>query len=263
MNIRLGNASEAVGWFQKTRQIAGQRIQSFGDLIQESSIHDRLPMISDLKDFAQSPTEKKILEMSSGTMDYGRSLAFVESVARLVESSKSTPNARREIALPGSDIVARIQSSLTSTQAVVGFLNTQDELDILFITHDRLGWKKEDVSRRLITKEIGELYNSASSPLKVIDAKRETEELDPNRFLFETMLGPIVEVIKDKFELTIVTDGELCSVPFEMLRDKSGRRLVQDHVVNYELSLEDIAKKVSHYDPKRRAILFLGVEDND
>ncbi|GAG33467.1 unnamed protein product, partial [marine sediment metagenome] len=79
------------------------------------------------------------------------------------------------------------------------------------------------------------------------------------RVLYELLIKPMEEQIKDKKNLIIVPGGILTFVPFGTLIDENGQYLVEKHSISYIQSL-DIRKLIRKrkYDEDRKPLLAFG-----
>jgi len=97
-----------------------------------------------------------------------------------------------------------------------------------------------------------DIYGSRESPHKA-NAK------EIGRALYELLIKPMEEQIKDKKNLVIVPDGILTFVPFGTLVDGNGQHLVEKYSISYIQSL-DIRKLIREreYDENRKPLLAFG-----
>ena len=95
------------------------------------------------------------------------------------------------------------------------------------------------------TKSKGNMHNSSAREF--------------GRSLYELLIKPVEEVIKDKKNLIIVPDGILYFVPFGTLIDENGQYLVEKHSISYIQSL-DVRKLIRKrkYDKDRKPLLAFG-----
>ncbi|TWU34741.1 photosystem I assembly protein Ycf3 [Candidatus Brocadiaceae bacterium S225] len=106
----------------------------------------------------------------------------------------------------------------------------------------------------------GDIYGSRESPHKA-----NTKGI--GRALYELLIKPMEEQIKDKKNLVIIPDGIITFVPFGTLMDGNGQYLVEKYGISYIRSL-DIRKLIREreYDEDRKPLLAFGgavYEDSD
>ncbi len=116
--------------------------------------------------------------------------------------------------------VARVQELLGADEALVFFLSSQADTQIFAVTRERFVWKSIPVGTDAMAAKVTQLRQG----LDVNDLLRSIEAGKPVLFnlgvaydLYQTLLGPVDDVIKTKRHLLAVPTGALTALPFHIL----------------------------------------------
>jgi CHAT domain-containing protein len=63
--------------------------------------------------------------------------------------------------------------------------------------------------------------------------------------IYKIIIEPFYDVLKNKSELTLITDGELNGLPFEALKDAEGKYLIEKYAIGYLFSAKFLKSKDS------------------
>ncbi|HTY01821.1 MAG TPA: CHAT domain-containing protein, partial [Bacteroidota bacterium] len=262
INIALGSEDEALLSFERARGAAVQRMTTYAELSHQSLGREGEVSRTDFEAFSESLSQRFIPDMLSSSIDSGRSLEFVRYAARLSEAQARCVDLSHRQLASGPELLRIVQSHVRRSQAVIGYITSGEKLNVLCVTNDSFGWRQVPFDHINFAKAQSELdksiyghHNKSQGPL--------TSAAKPGfALLYHSLFDPIADVVKSKSEITFIPDGNLCSVPLEMLEDETGYALLKDHVVNYELSLSDYCSAASEVMPKRHALLFVGAADD-
>jgi len=177
-----------------------------------------------------------------------------------------------QIAITKRGITGEEISRQSFVQSSIGKYETQ--IKTLLINQRNLSNNKNDFNN--LINYYGSLLRE--SPLqdrrsRGADIYRPRESLhkanskEIGRALYELLIKPIEEQVKDKKKLIIISDGILTFVPFGTLIDENGQYLVEKYSISYIQSL-DIRKLIRKrkYEEDRKPLLAFGgaiYEDSD
>ena len=119
--------------------------------------------------------------------------------------------------------IARLQKSLGTDEAVLEYVLTDPASYCLAISRDHVGIFKL-ASRAQIGKQV-------DGVLAAVRKDRPSGESEAA--LYAMVVAPMESIISTKARLIVIPDGPLYSLPFEIIRPRSGRRLLESHVVTY------------------------------
>ncbi|MDP6923439.1 MAG: CHAT domain-containing tetratricopeptide repeat protein [Candidatus Scalindua sp.] len=171
-----------------------------------------------------------------------------------------------QIAIAKRGITGKEVSRKSFVQSSIGKYEAQ--IKTLLINLHKLSNNKNDFNN--IINYYGSLLSAP--PLQ----GRRGRETDTDRFsetkeiggaLYELLIKPIEEQVKDKKNLIIIPDGILAFVPFGTLIDEDGRYLVEKYNISYIQSV-DVRKLIRKrkYEEDRKPLLAFGgaiYEDSD
>jgi CHAT domain-containing protein/tetratricopeptide (TPR) repeat protein len=147
--------------------------------------------------------------------------------------------------LPAEDIIRSLESD---NEAIVQYFVTSEHQ--LFASVLKRG------GHDLIVMECPELEN------QVVELRSSLSEIDEQRFmkvssqLFGCILKPVVEKLGGINQLTIVTDGILGYVPFELLLDASENYLLEHFLIKYDLSSTLLAQRIQKEQPAGKLLAY-------
>jgi len=115
-------------------------------------------------------------------------------------------------------LVEDIQKELTNDQLIVSYFFTERWIYIHAITREDIVLKK--ISKK--DKNIKQLITQIRKTLKLVGMQEIPKfDLISSKKLYDVILGPVSNTLKDKNELIIIPHEELMSLPFEVLIDQS------------------------------------------
>ena len=125
-----------------------------------------------------------------------------------------------------------MQKMLKKDEAVLSYYYTGDQLICFYLTKEQLNFSSIPLPNHFfiaIAALRKELASTGGSDRKFID--------ELSQQLYQSLLMPVIEKIKDKRQLIIIPYNEICYVPFELLKDKgNGSILLNKFAVTYNYS---------------------------
>ena len=147
-------------------------------------------------------------------------LFSLEQRAIEIEAGQDPPWLRRAVQ-PIS--LARLQKALKGDEAFLEYVLTDPVSYCLAISREHV-----EVFRLAGRSQIGKQVDAVLAVLR-----KGGTEAGAEAALYATVIGPMASVVSSKGRLTIVPDGPLYQLPFEMLGPRPDQRLLASHVVTY------------------------------
>ncbi len=116
--------------------------------------------------------------------------------------------------------VARVQQLLGADEALVFFLSSEKASHVFAVTRETFEWRTIAVGTDAMAAKVTAMRQGVDVDdlLRSIDAgKPVLFDLGVAYDLYETLLGPVESVIKDKRHLLVVPTGALTALPFHLL----------------------------------------------
>ena len=190
-----------------------------------SGIYDELVKEKSKPDVQQNADKIKVLEqrMTVAKKNYH---SFVDSIVHtpgnIAQNFSSNIN---------PDDLEHARLRLPDDVAVIEFLNTPGQLIIFVATKTKLSAKVIDISKDDMDKFISQFYNEIILRKDLATVKKNSEQL------YNLLIAPIWDEIKDKTKLAMVPTGKLFKVPFQALgktqADNSFRYMIEDFSIYY------------------------------
>ena len=156
--------------------------------------------------------------------------------------------AEKKYGLRPSSVNEIISSLDTDREAIVQYFVTGDNQ--LFASILKKGGHELVVTNCAdLGRHVEELRNSLSA----ID---EQGFVDASRQLYNCIIKPFAKKLEGIDQLTIVTDGILGYVPFELLPDSSGTYLMEHFLIKYDLSSTLLARRAIHVKPGAKLLAY-------
>ena len=147
-------------------------------------------------------------------------LLSLEQRAIEIEAGQDPPWLRRAVQ-PIS--LTRLQKALKGDEAFLEYVLTDPVSYCLAISREHV-----EVFRLAGRSQIGKQVDAVLAALR-----KGGTEAGAEAALYATVVGPMASVVSSKGRLTIVPDGPLYQLPFEMLGPRPDQRLLASHVVTY------------------------------
>jgi CHAT domain-containing protein len=147
-------------------------------------------------------------------------LFSLEQRAIEIEAGQDPPWLRRAVQ-PIS--LTRLQKALKGDEAFLEYVLTDPVSYCLAISREHV-----EVFRLAGRSQIGKQVDAVLAALR-----KGGTEAGAEATLYATVVGPMAGVVSSKGRLTIVPDGPLYQLPFEMLGPRPDQRLLASHVVTY------------------------------
>ena len=148
--------------------------------------------------------------------------------------------------------IADLQKIIPSNGAVLSYHVSQAEIIYFVITRNDFSFFKSAVKPDFFNS-INELYHLAG--------ERERNNLSRikalSQELYKKLIEPAGEAIENKKQLVIIPDNTLNFLPFELLMDDNGNRLLNNHTVIYNYSCRILRK--SNHDLLNKNMTRLGM----
>ena len=130
------------------------------------------------------------------------------------------------------DSVENAQDLLDTKEAAIYFLPTQEYLFTFILTKEDFSILTVDISMDNINLFINQLLKG----IKVLNWN-----IEHSKILYEILIEPITDIIKDKETLCIIPEGKLNYVPFQaLLNSKRQKYLIEDYAIYYSPSLSSL-----------------------
>ena len=130
------------------------------------------------------------------------------------------------------DSVENAQDLLDTKEAAIYFLPTQEYLFTFILTKEDFSILTVDISMDNINLSINQLLNG----IKVLNWN-----IEHSKILYEILIEPITDIIKDKETLCIIPEGKLNYIPFQaLLNSKRQKYLIEDYAIYYSPSLSSL-----------------------
>ena len=130
------------------------------------------------------------------------------------------------------DSVENAQDLLDTKEAAIYFLPTHEYLFTFILT-------KEDFSILTVDISMDNIHLSINQLLKGI--KILNWNIEHSKILYEILIEPITDIIKDKETLCIIPEGKLNYIPFQaLLNSKRQKYLIEDYAIYYSPSLSSL-----------------------
>ena len=148
-------------------------------------------------------------------------LLSLEQRAIEIEAGQDPPWLRR--AVQPISARTRLQKALKGDEAFLEYVLTDPVSYCLAISREHV-----EVFRLAGRSQIGKQVEAVLAALR-----KGGTEAGAEAALYATVVGPMASVVSSKGRLTIVPDGPLYQLPFEMLGPRPDQRLLASHVVTY------------------------------
>ena len=130
------------------------------------------------------------------------------------------------------DSVENAQDLLDTKEAAIYFLPTHEYLFTFILTKEDFSILTVDISMDNINLSINQLLNG----IKVLNWN-----IEHSKILYEILIEPITDIIKDKETLCIIPEGKLNYIPFQaLLNSKRQKYLIEDYAIYYSPSLSSL-----------------------
>ena len=130
------------------------------------------------------------------------------------------------------DSVENAQDLLDTKEAAIYFLPTHEDLFTFILTKEDFSILTVDISMNNINLSINQLLKG----IKVLNWN-----LEHSKILYEILIDPITDIIKDKETLCIIPEGKLNYIPFQaLLNSKRQKYLIEDYAIYYSPSLSSL-----------------------
>lgn len=146
--------------------------------------------------------------------------------------------AEQKYGLRPSSVEEIISSLDTDREAIVQYFVTGDNQ--LFASIIKKG------GHELVVTQCAELEGYVEELRNSLSAIDEQDFMNASKQLYECIFKPFSEKLEGIDQLTIVTDGILGYVPFELLHDSSGTYLMERFLIKYDLSSTLLARRITH-----------------
>jgi CHAT domain-containing protein len=128
------------------------------------------------------------------------------------------------LAKPKPLAAEEVQKLLGTDEALVFFLTANKETYVFALTRTGFVWKTIAVPEKTLADKVASLRKSIGDPTSIQRGLARAEEpsgsgFDPNvaHELYDTLFGPVADLVKDKKHLIVVLSGALTSLPFQVL----------------------------------------------
>ena len=130
------------------------------------------------------------------------------------------------------DSVENAQDLLDTKEAAIYFLPTHEYLFTFILTKEDFSILTVDISMNNINLSINQLLKG----IKVLNWN-----IEHSKILYEILIEPITDIIKDKETLCIIPEGKLNYIPFQaLLNSKRQKYLIEDYAIYYSPSLSSL-----------------------
>ena len=130
------------------------------------------------------------------------------------------------------DSIENAQDLLDTKEAAIYFLPTKEYLFTFILTKEDFSILTIDISMDNINLSINQLLNG----IKVLNWN-----IEHSKILYEILIEPITDIIKDKETLCIIPEGKLNYIPFQaLLNSKRQKYLIEDYAIYYSPSLSSL-----------------------
>lgn len=152
-------------------------------------------------------------------------------LGKLQEQIKTDPTYRTGYFITQIPPVADLQKKLDEKTAVLSYHFSDDEMVVIFITGNNFDYLKASVNQ--------EFFNNADSLKTSLHSAFPDSRYTGSsvaKTMYEHLISPVEEKLKNIKRLVIIPDDELNYLPFEALQDKSGKYLIEKFSVQYQYS---------------------------
>lgn len=146
--------------------------------------------------------------------------------------------AEKKYGLRPSSVEEIISSLVTDREAIVQYFVTGDNQ--LFASIIKKG------GHELVVTQCAELEGYVEELRNSLSAIDEQGFMNASKRLYKCIFKPFSEKLEGIDQLTIVTDGILGYVPFELLHDSSGTYLMERFLIKYDLSSTLLTRRTTH-----------------
>lgn len=152
-------------------------------------------------------------------------------LGKIQEQIKADPIYRSGYFITQIPTVAELQKRLDEKTAVLSYHFSDDEMVVIFITGNNFDYHKASVNQ--------DFFNNADSlKTSLHSAFPDSRYMGSAvaKTMYEHLISPVEEKLKNIKRLVIIPDDELNYLPFEALQDKSGKYLIEKFSVQYQYS---------------------------
>ncbi len=263
--VRTRNLLEAIGWFEKCRFSASRRVRSYNLLAKESAFAADLEVRQALLGLANSKVVDGQFGLPNPAEKSRAAMEFVKNAALASDFWVRKNIGVKLNAALGHFEPKELQKALGKEEVLLALSTWNDNLSILFATADTISLFQIHVPKpgvaELVARVTSNLDRSLATNL-THGMRYTTDVQNPYRELFHLVFDSISSIIHDKTHLIVVPDGMLSNIPFELLTDRFGRLLIEEHFISYQLSLSDVISRNSELANQTAEMLFVG-NDSD
>jgi CHAT domain-containing protein/tetratricopeptide (TPR) repeat protein len=212
----LGNSGKAFAI------IEGVRGRSIADTLRFRAVNPG-PEPASLTKAEKEISRLQLRILKAGPVERRRLLSELPNLERRVgqvEAEDDPPWLRRETQpIP----ITRLQKALGTDEAIVEYVLADPTSYCLAISQEHVGVFRLP-SRAQIGKQVEQLFATV---------RKNGPTGDLEAALYASVVAPMESVVSAKARLTVIPDGPLYSLPFEMIGPRGGQRLLASHVVTY------------------------------
>ena len=264
-SFRRQKISEAISWFEQTRISASRRIRSFSLISREAAYARDERVCKALLNLANSRVNENPFDLPSPADKTRETIEFLKNAAQASDfwvnnnlGAKLNSNFR-------AVKLTQIQEGLGSDEVLLASSISENRLNLLCVAKDTVSLSQVTVSRHEVIDLVRRL-SPTRNKYQVSDMYRRSDDSSdaqsPSRVLSRLILSPFSNLIDHKFHMIVVPDGILSNISFELLRDKSGRPLIETHCVSYQMTFGDVISRKTNHAMQPADMLFVG-NDND
>jgi CHAT domain-containing protein/tetratricopeptide (TPR) repeat protein len=120
-----------------------------------------------------------------------------------------------ELSNPAPLSVAETRALLKPDEALVSYLSMNDKSYVFAVTREDAAWRQIPIGGNGISEQVNRLRVGLFDPAP--DASPKPFDLDASSELYETLIGPVKNIVAGKAKLLLVPSGALTSLPFHVL----------------------------------------------
>ncbi|MDD1749662.1 MAG: CHAT domain-containing protein [Methanothrix sp.] len=264
--VREKDSNAVVSWFDKSRYSTLNRIRSLS-LLSLDAVGRRNELVRGaIGKISASFRRHSLADLASPENKTRRIVEFLKN-ARLLSDYWIRENCGAKLLVANQTTsIGDIRASLAQDQVVLAYTSTGEHIDIICITADtvlleHIPCKSATVHQLISALRSNSEYRPSTSVRGLLASVQ--GDIFPSRALYKMLIEPCSNIATKKFRWIIVPDGEFSRLPFETLKDSTGRYLIESHSVSYRLLLKDCAAKSGNDLSEVHDMLFVGNDDDE
>lgn len=139
--------------------------------------------------------------------------------------------------------IGKVQSLINTNSALISYYFLEGRLIIFFITNEHYGYQAVKIDSNL-TERIFELRDLLRQ-----NKRERNKENEIGTYLFDQLIAPILEKIRQKDHLIVIPHNEISYIPFELLIDKRTEDiLLKSFSISYQYSANFLSNPAEQRD---------------